>query len=386
MPDPGVVIISIGSVVVSATVVRRYFEYKMRQLEVGSKRADPERLAAADAKRLEAVECEKKLLEERVRNLESIVCSVDVELNARLARLAQSTRAAALPDPARQPTVRAADPAVTPIVPGKVLLGRYHVERELGRGGMGAVFLARDAQLGELVALKVVSAHLGGDALEAAVRFRREAQAARKVTHPNVIRIHDIAEDADSGELLLSMEYFAGLTLAELLRRRGPLPLEEARVILGQICDGLGAAHAAAVIHRDLKPGNVLVGEGQTVKIIDFGLAKTAFLAGMTATGLILGTPEYMAPEQIRGRPVDARTDLYSLAAIAYHIVTGRPPFGGESPIAVGFAHCTEPVVEPAVVRPEVPRATSAAITSGLAKEPRDRPATVAAFREQLLQ
>jgi serine/threonine-protein kinase len=354
---------------------------------------------------LEAMKREKRLLEERVRNLESIVCSVDMELNARLNRLAQDSRQLGSARPASAPAAAALGPgagtastvlqsplrppaaaAAPPLLaPGRVLHDRYTIERQLGHGGMGAVFLARDAQLGELVALKVVSAHLGGDSLEVSERFRREASAARKITHPNVIRIHDIGEDAESGQLFLSMEYFAGLTLAELLVRRGALPLDEARDILGQIADGLEAAHRAGVVHRDLKPGNVLVGEQRRVKLIDFGLAKTSFLHGMTATGLIMGTPEYMAPEQIRGREVDTRTDLYALGAVAYHVVTGVAPFVGDSPIAVGFAHCTQPLRPPRQLRADLPVPMNDAIVRALAKEPRDRQPGVAEFRAELL-
>src|SRR5690606_7507931 len=130
-------------------------------------------------------------------------------------------------------------------------------------------------------------------------RFRREAAAARKVSSPNVIRIHDLGE-ATGGLLYLSMEYFAGKTLAELVRARGPLGKHDLRDIIGQICDGIEAAHQAGVVHRDLKPQNVLVGERNAVKIIDFGLAKTGFMSGLTATGLLLGTPHYMSPEQVR--------------------------------------------------------------------------------------
>jgi serine/threonine-protein kinase len=350
-----------------------------------------------EAKReLETLKQEKKLLEDRVRNLESIVCSVDLEINARLNRLALESKSQPQALPAMQrmvvgasPTVPALRqpeaPPVASVAPGRVLLGRYHIERELGRGGMGAVFLARDAQLGEQVALKVIRATLSGEGMEAAERFRREASAARKITHPNVIRIHDMGEDAESGELFLSMEYFQGMTLAEVLRRRGALPLDEARDTLGQVCDGLEAAHRAGVIHRDLKPGNILVNERRQVKLIDFGLAKASFMAGMTATGLIMGTPEYMAPEQVRGRDCDARTDMYALGAVAYHVVTGHPPFLGDTPIAIGFAHCTTPVRPPREIRPDIPEAMNAAIVRALAKEPRDRFDTIAELRAGLI-
>jgi serine/threonine-protein kinase len=359
---------------------------KPRQLPPGK---DPETQS-----QLETLQKDKKLLEDRVRNLESIVCSVDLELNARLNRMAAESRVMPqldAPTPAKAagpsataPTVAVTPPAVPLLAPGKVIHGRYQVERELGRGGMGAVFLARDSQLGELVALKMLSAHLFHDATEAAERFRREASAARKITHPNVIRIHDLGEDPQSGSMFLSMEYFPGMTLAELIRRRGALPLDEARAILGQVCDGLDAAHTVGVIHRDLKPANILVSERSAVKIIDFGLAKASFWAGMTATGLIMGTPEYMAPEQVRGREVDARSDIYALGAVGYHMLCGVPPFSGDTPIAVGFAQCTQPVRPPRELRPEMPEPVAAALVRALQKEPQARFDTAAEFRRAL--
>ena len=185
------------------------------------------------------------------------------------------------------------------------------------------------------------------------------------------------------GDLFLSMEYFAGHTLQELIRRRGAIPLDEARGILGQICDGLAAAHRAGVIHRDLKPANVLVGASNVVKLIDFGLAKAAFRATMTATGVFMGTPDYMPPEQVRGRPVDARADIYSLGALAFHLVEGRTPFQGDTPIAVGFAHCTQPV--PAPAREGLSTRASAAIVRAMAKDPQARFDTVESLRAELL-
>jgi serine/threonine-protein kinase len=239
---------------------------------------------------------------------------------------------------------------------------------------MGIVYVAHDSRLGENVALKVISATFSSEP-QAAERFRREASAARKVTHPNVIRIHDVGED--QGLLFLSMEYFPGMTLAQLLGRRGPLPIDEARALLDQAGEGLAAAHRAGVIHRDLKPHNVLVGEGRAVKIIDFGLAKASFLDGMTATGLIMGTPEYMAPEQVRGRAVDARTDVYAFGCVAFHALAGVPPLRADTPIATAFLQCSQPPPSLRSVRPDAPATVEAAITRALAKEPADRFSTV---------
>jgi serine/threonine-protein kinase len=153
--------------------------------------------------------------------------------------------------------------------------------------------------------------------------------------------------------------------------------------MLQQIAAGLEAAHQAGVIHRDLKPSNVLVGERGMVKLIDFGLATTSVGDGLTATGAILGTPHYMAPEQVRGKGVDVRTDIYALGALAYHLVCGRPPFVGDNPIAIGFAHISEPVVPPRQLRKDVSAALDGAIIAALAKLPEDRPASAKVFVER---
>ncbi|HEX8112163.1 MAG TPA: serine/threonine-protein kinase, partial [Kofleriaceae bacterium] len=270
----------------------------------------------------------------------------------------------------------------TTLEPGQVLAQRYRVQRLLGKGGMGAVYLADDEVLGELVALKVILSAFAADEAAMIARFRREAAAARKVSSSSVIRIHDLGE-ARPGLLYLSMEYFAGRTLTEVISQRGVVPLKDAQDMLQQIAAGLEAAHQAGVIHRDLKPSNVLVGERGMVKIIDFGLATTAVGEGLTATGAILGTPHYMAPEQVRGKPVDARTDIYALGALAYHLVCGKPPFAGDNPIAIGFAHISEPVVPPRQLRKEVSPALEAAILAALAKAPEDRPPSARAFIEK---
>src|SRR5690349_18653989 len=350
---------------------------------------------------------ENKLLRERVENLESIVCSVDFELNQKLAKVIDEQRSLILPagaqaanpgtaatavpvtpggSPALERTATAAGGRAAPVTatlePGQVLAQRYRVQRLLGKGGMGAVYLADDEVLGELVALKVILSAFAADEAAMVTRFRREAAAARRVSSPSVIRIHDLGE-ARPGLLYLSMEYFAGRTLTEVIAQRGVVPLKDVQDILQQVAAGLEAAHQAGVIHRDLKPSNVLVGERGMIKIIDFGLATTAVAEGLTATGAILGTPHYMAPEQIRGKGIDARSDIYALGALAYHLVCGRPPFHGDNAIAIGSAHCSEEPPPLRNIRRDVPANLEAAILAALAKAPEDRPASARAFLER---
>ncbi|MCE9580228.1 MAG: serine/threonine protein kinase, partial [Deltaproteobacteria bacterium] len=234
---------------------------------------------------LEALRAERKLLVERIENLETIVCGVDLELNQKIARLLDESRVAALPAaeatppaPAAVTPASAAAPVVAPmidatvtappssrprpvsstgLVPGEVLANRYRIQRLLGKGGMGAVYLAHDEVLTELVALKIISSAWASDEAAMVERFKREAAAARKVSSPNVVRIHDLGE-ARPGLLYLSMEYVVGRTLSELIATRGVVPIVDCLDIIGQVCTGLAAAHDAGVIHRDLKPGNVL--------------------------------------------------------------------------------------------------------------------------------
>ena len=373
--------------------INRFYKYKAKRLELEHKALpDPEQ-----RQKLLLLEKDRAQLMERVENLETIVTSVDMELNARLNRLsAQQSFLALPPAGGAGGAARVVDPAVaagtaptyypqegpTEITTGTVLMKRFQVERSLGQGGMGAVFLAIDRKIGEQVALKVIASNLAEDPT-AAERFRREVGAARKITHVNVIRIHDLEEDRRL--LFLSMEYFPGMDLEELLSRRGELPLAEVRPILVQICDALSAAHRVGVIHRDLKPGNVLINEQGEVRVIDFGLAKASYMHSMTATGLIMGTPEYMAPEQVRGRTTDHRTDVYALGALAYHLLCGEPPFKGDTPIAVGFQHCAEPPRPLRQLRPSLPETLEAAVLKCLEKDPAARFDAIADFKKALV-
>ncbi len=378
--DVGVVMIIFG-MPVAIVGVTQYFKYKMAQLR-GKPQEDP--------KQLEKEREDRKQLEARVQNLESIVCSVDLELNARMNRmLAAQSAIGALPahkDPrALGPTLATPTPQgsllAMALQAGQKIADRYTVERELGRGGMGAVYLAVDGKLTERVALKIINAGYGDPA--AIDRFRREVASARKVTHPNVIRIHDLVEDG--GMVLLSMEYVDGMTLAQYLGRVGALRVDEGRFVVGQVCDGVAAAHAAGVVHRDLKPSNVLLDHEKRVKVIDFGLAKATFMHGMTATGLIIGTPEYMAPEQVKGLPQDARTDVYALGALAYHVFVGRPPFSGETPIAIGVAQVSEAPRPPRELRADLPESIEKAILQALEKDPGKRFGDAAELKRALI-
>ncbi|MBA3499715.1 MAG: serine/threonine protein kinase [Deltaproteobacteria bacterium] len=396
-----------GAFAVPLYALKVRYEERRRRLELEHSQ---QKQLTGDPEEMKKLEKDNRLLRERVENLETIVCSVDFELNQKLAKMIDDQRSlvlppvaanaptppgdknksAAKPDPLERTATSHGTPSpngrplTTSLEAGQVLAQRYRVQRLLGKGGMGAVYLADDEVLGELVALKVISSAFASDENAMIARFRREAAAARKVSSTNVIRIHDLGE-ARPGLLYLSMEYFAGRTLAELIAQRGIVPLDDARDILKQIVNGLEAAHQAGVIHRDLKPSNILIGERGAVKIIDFGLATTAMGEGLTATGAILGTPHYMAPEQIRGKPVDARTDIYALGALTYHLVCGRPPFHGDNAIAIGFAHCSEEPPPPRQIRRDVPANLEAAILAALAKSPEDRPSTARAYLERSL-
>lgn len=248
-------------------------------------------------------------------------------------------------------------------------VGRYAVEEHLGGGGMGVVYTARDARLDRVVALKFLPPHLSTDE-EAKERFRVEARAAAALEHPNVCTIHEIGED-EGGRLFIVMPFYEGETLKKTIAR-GPLSVEDAVDYATQIAEGLSAAHAAGIVHRDVKPANVMVTSEGMVKVVDFGVAKMTGRS-VTRTGMRLGTVAYMSPEQTRGAAVDHRTDVWSLGVVLYEMLTGTRPFEGEYRQAIlGAIRSEEP--EPVrAVRPEVPAALDPAIESLLAKRPEER-------------
>jgi hypothetical protein len=272
--------------------------------------------------------------------------------------------------PRREPTLS----------PGQRVADRFVIERALGAGGMGEVYLARDTVLEETVALKTISAALASSS--AVERFRREAQAARRISHPGVVRIHDIGKD---GELtFISMEYVAGESLRQRLERQGPPPLPELARMALQLCAAIGAAHAAGVIHRDLKPDNILLDARGQVRVIDFGLAHVQAGGSFTATGAVMGTPDYMAPEQVLAHPVDARTDIYALGCVLYHAIAGTPPFVRDTPVATGIAHCNEPPRPLSMLRPDLGDGWEPLVLRAMQKDPANRFQSASELQEAL--
>jgi TolB-like protein/predicted Ser/Thr protein kinase len=267
----------------------------------------------------------------------------------------------------------------------QVLGGRYELLGLIGTGGMGSVYRARDRELDETVALKMLRRELG-EQPEMLERFRREVKLARRVTHRNVARTFDIGEHG--GDKFLTMEFVDGESLAHLLREHGMLSIAKVAEITGEICAGLTAAHAAGVIHRDLKPDNVLIASDGRVLITDFGIAR-AFDAGARAQtmGGLVGTPAYMAPEQVEGRDtIDARADLYALGVMLYEMCTGELPFSGANAVSVAVARLTDEPPDPRALRSDLPDATARIILRCMARKPEDRYARADEVAAQLSQ
>ncbi len=264
------------------------------------------------------------------------------------------------------------------LAPGRVFADRYEVQALLGRGGMGEVYRVHDRKLDEVVALKLLT--LGTD--RAVQRFLREVRLARRVTHPNVARTHDLGEHG--GAHFLTMEYVRGTALDEVLDEHGKVPPARATQIAEQIATGLEAAHAAGVIHRDLKPANVLIGEDGRVVLTDFGIARAARTDTRThETGALVGTPHYMAPEQVLGKKVDGRSDVYALGLILFELLTGALPFDDENLLAVAVKRVQEPPPDPRSLG-DVPDALAELTLRCLAREPDARPQSAADLRTAL--
>ena len=278
---------------------------------------------------------------------------------------------------------------------GRDIAGRYRVVSKLGEGGMGAVYRGEQISLKRAVAIKVLRPELSANP-GLVRRFNAEAELAAKLSHPNTVNIYDFGQDG-TGALFIAMEFLEGRSLRQVVTTEGPLPPARALAIGRQIAASLSDAHGHGIVHRDLKPDNVMLTERgkerDVVRVLDFGIAKLRddnrqTVNAMTQAGDLVGTPQYMAPEQIRGDAVDGRTDVYALGAMLYEMVTGRLPFEGPTVMAVLSKHLTESPPPPTARRPELglPPALDSLIMAALAKEPAQRPASMDQFAEQMAQ
>jgi serine/threonine-protein kinase len=261
-------------------------------------------------------------------------------------------------------------------------LGNFRILECLGSGGSGMIWKAEDSILGRLVALKALRSELATDA-DMSQRFRDEARALAKLSHANVASLYSLIEDDDG--LFLVLEYVEGNTLAALLATSGPLPLESAFALFHQVLDGVGHAHEMGVVHRDLKPANLMVDARGRVKVMDFGIARVVGAARTTHHGKLVGTPEYMSPEQVRGEDATIRSDIYSLGTLLFEMVTGQPPFRGSASFELMRAQIEDAPPDPRALRPDLDARVAAAILRALAKRPADRFATTRELQDVLL-
>jgi serine/threonine-protein kinase len=278
---------------------------------------------------------------------------------------------------------------------GAVLAGRYEISGLLGTGGMAEVHRARDLRLERTVAVKVLRAGQAGDSAFRA-RFRREALAAAALNHPRIVAVYDAGEGELSGPggqgggggalPFIVMEHVAGRTLSEAVRAGSRPDPAEALRLTGDVLEALGHAHEHGIVHRDIKPANVMLAERGGVKVMDFGIARPVGVSGMTVTGtsMVVGTAEYLAPEQARGLPVDARCDLYSTGCLLYELLTGRPPFVADSPLAVAWKHVEEEPLPPSAFAPGLPPAYDAVVLRALRKDREERWLDAAEMRAAL--
>ncbi|HYY11758.1 MAG TPA: Stk1 family PASTA domain-containing Ser/Thr kinase, partial [Kineosporiaceae bacterium] len=273
-----------------------------------------------------------------------------------------------------------------------VLGNRYEVGDLLGRGGMAEVHIGRDTRLGRVVAIKLLRTDLARDATFQA-RFKREAQSAAALNHPAIVAVYDTGEEqvVEAGGAVVSlpyivMEYVEGHTLRELMHDGQPLEVGAALDVTARVLSALEYSHRAGIVHRDIKPANVMMTTNGDVKVMDFGIARAMSDASstMTQTQAVIGTAQYLSPEQARGETVDARSDLYSGGCLLYELLTGRPPFVADSPVAVAYQHVREEPQPPSVFTPAVPPAVDRIVLHALAKDRETRYQTAAEFRADI--
>ena len=269
------------------------------------------------------------------------------------------------------------------------LSDRYELGEILGFGGMSEVHLARDLRLHRDVAVKVLRADLARDP-SFYLRFRREAQNAAALNHPAIVAVYDTGEaETPNGPLpYIVMEYVDGVTLRDIVHTDGPMPPQRAIEIIADACQALNFSHQHGIIHRDVKPANIMISKTGAVKVMDFGIARAIADSGnsVTQTAAVIGTAQYLSPEQARGETVDARSDVYSLGCVLYEILTGEPPFVGDSPVAVAYQHVREDPIPPSQRHPGISPELDAVVLKSLAKNPDNRYQTAAEMRADLIR
>ncbi|GAB2698645.1 Stk1 family PASTA domain-containing Ser/Thr kinase [Nocardia thraciensis] len=271
----------------------------------------------------------------------------------------------------------------------KNLSSRYELGEIIGFGGMSEVHKARDLRLGRDVAIKVLRADLARDPTFY-LRFKREAQNAAALNHPAIVAVYDTGEaEVDGGPLpYIVMEYVDGETLRDIVRGKGPLPPRRAMEVIADVCAALDFSHKNGIVHRDMKPANIMINRQGAVKVMDFGIARAIADSSnpMTQTAAVIGTAQYLSPEQARGEQVDARSDVYSVGCVLYEILTGEPPFTGDSPVAVAYQHVREDPRLPSHVHPGVPRELDSVVLKAMSKNPANRYQTAAEMRADLIR
>src|SRR5882724_6795926 len=270
----------------------------------------------------------------------------------------------------------------------RLLSERYELGETLGYGGMSEVHKGRDVRLSRDVAVKVLRADLARDP-QFQIRFRREAQNAAALNHPAIVAVYDTGEtESEFGPLpYIVMEFVDGQTLREIVKTQGPLSQQRVIEVMADVCAALDFSHRHGIIHRDVKPANVMITRGGAVKVMDFGIARAlADGQNMTQTAAVIGTAQYLSPEQARGEAVDARSDVYAAGCVLFELLTGEPPFTGDSPVAVAYQHVREDPKPPSSLNPRVPPELDAAVLKALAKNPDNRYQTAAEMRADLVR
>ncbi len=253
---------------------------------------------------------------------------------------------------------------------GSIFARRYQIIEEIGRGGMGTVYKVVDKEINEKIAIKVLKPEISSDE-KTIERFRNELKLTRKISHQNVCRMYDIVNEW--GVYFITMEYISGEDLKSTILRLGQVSVGKTLLIVKQICKGLAEAHRLGVVHRDLKPHNIIIDRGGEARIMDFGIAQSRKTAGITEAGVLIGTPEYMSPEQAEGKELDSRSDIYSLGVIMFELLTGTVPFKADTPLKVAMMHKTESPPDPRSINPQIPKDLSALILQCLEKNKNKR-------------